>query len=48
MDAGIKEGIERMENISQNSVSARLSRANFEVIKTLVDYFPNRVVKFMS
>ncbi|EPR69093.1 SatD family protein [Cyclobacterium qasimii] len=37
-----------MEGISQNSVSARLSRANFEVIKTLVDYFPNRVAKFLS
>ena len=37
-----------LENISQNSVSARLSRANFEVIKSLVDYFPNRLAKFIS
>ena len=36
-----------MEGISQNSVSARLSRANFEVIKTLIAYFSNRVAKFL-
>ena len=37
-----------MENISQNSVSARLSRAHFEVINTLVNYFPKRIARFTS
>lgn len=37
-----------MEDISQNSVSARLSRANFEVIKKLVDYFSKRIAKVTS
>jgi hypothetical protein len=37
-----------MENISQNSVSARLTRANYDVIEALIDYFSNRIAKFMS
>ena len=37
-----------MENISQNSVSARLTRANYDEIKALLDYFSDRIAKFMS
>lgn len=37
-----------IEHISQNSVSARLSRAHFEVINTLVEYFPKRIAKYTS
>jgi hypothetical protein len=37
-----------MENISQNSVSARLTRANYDEIKALLAYFSQRIAKYVS
>ncbi|MFO7824141.1 MAG: transcriptional regulator [Cyclobacterium sp.] len=37
----------KLEGVSQHAISARLSRARYEAIRSFLDYFPGRLEKYM-